>query len=321
MRKALPVLVAALGAFLFVGALVLRFYAYPTLAVAPVDQESTTRLIGRDARIFDLGTLSQITTDLTTVARTVGDVGAARTTADDVRVWVNTISTRSSDGVVRKRQVERVAFDASTGEAVNCCGDFLETEKGEPRPVEHAGLVFKFPFDTQRTSYSWWDGTLLEAVPVEYEATEQIDGLTVYRFEGDVPRTRVATHRVPASLVYVDKPGDVTAAEMYADHRTFWVEPRTGVIIDRLEKLTSTLAYRGADKLTLTKVASRYTDDTVQDNVREYGPLGMLLGLVHGLVPWTEGVVGLLLLALSAVLHVRDRPRAVAAADRVHVPA
>lgn len=321
MRRALPVLATGLGAFLLVGGVVLRFYAYPRLAVAPVDQESTTTLIGRDARIFDLATLSEITTDLTTVARTVGDVGAARSAADDVRVWVNTISTRSSDGVVRKRQVERVAFDATTGEAIDCCGDYLATEKGKPRPVEHKGLVFKFPFETQPIDYSWWDGTLLEAVPVEYEGTEEVEGLTVYRFEGDVPRTQVATRRVPASLVGVDGSGNVTAREMYANHRTFLVEPHTGVIIDRREKLTSVLAYQGADKLTLTKAATRYTDDTVDHNVTEYGGLGRLLGLVHGPVPWTSSVLGLLVLALGTFLRVRDRPRAVVAADRVGVPA
>jgi len=309
MRRGLIVLAAAVGAFLLVGAFALRFYAYPKLAVAPVAQESTTRLIGRDARIFDLATLKEISTDLTTVARTVGDVGAAEELSDDVRVWVNTSSTRSSDGVVRKRKVERVAFDATSGEAIDCCGGYLETEKGERRTIRHQGLVFKFPFETEQRAYTWWDDTLLEAVPAEFEGIETLEGLTVYRFESDIPRSRVAEHEVPGSLLEVDRRGNVMAQEMYANHRTFWVEPHTGVIIDRLEKVTSTLAYRGEDRLTLTKVATQYTDDTVQHNVETYGTLGKLLGLVRGPAPWAMGLAGLLLLALGTIFHFRDRVR------------
>jgi hypothetical protein len=310
MRRALPVLAAAVGAFLLVGAFALRFYAYPKLAVAPVAQDSTTRLIGRDARIFDLTTLKEISTDLTTVARTVGDVAAAGELSDDVRVWVNTSSTRSSDGVVRKRQVERVAFDATTGEAIDCCGDYLETEKGEPRSIRHRGLVFKFPFETEQRAYSWWDATLREAVPAEFEGIETLEGLTVYRFESDIPRSRVAAHKVPGNLVDVHRRGNVKAQEMYANHRTFWVEPHTGVIIDRREKVTSTLAYRGEDRLTLTKVATQYTDDTVTHNVEKYGTLGKLLGLVQGPVPWAMGLAGVLLLALGTIFQFRNRVRA-----------
>ena len=113
-----------------------------------------------------LDLLSEIGTDLSTVVRTVGDVAATEEEAgDNVRVWVSTVSTRSGDGVVRKRQAERVAFDATTGEAVTCCGEFLETEKGKATPVRHEGLVFKFPFETEERAYSWWDDALREAVP------------------------------------------------------------------------------------------------------------------------------------------------------------
>jgi hypothetical protein len=322
MRRALPVLAAAIGAFLLVGAFVLRFYAYPKLAVAPVDPESTTRLVGHDATILDTATLSEITTDLDTVVRTVGDVAATEKQAgDNVRVWVTTSSTRSGDGVVRKRQVERVAFDATTGEAVTCCGEYLETEKDEATPLRHEGLVFKFPFETQEKAYSWWDGTLREAVPVQYAATEKVDGLTVYRFESNIPRTQVTRREVPASLVGVDKKGNVNAEEMYANHRTFWVEPHTGVIIDRLEKQTSTIAYKGKDELTLTKVATKYTDDTVRHNVDDFGSLGRMLWLAYGPGPFTMGAAGLLLLALGTLFRERGPARARVAADPARVPA
>ena len=44
------------------------------------------------------------------------------------------------------------------------------------------GLVNKFPFDTQKQTYQYWDPTLADAVPVTYEGTTDMDGLEVYEF-------------------------------------------------------------------------------------------------------------------------------------------
>jgi hypothetical protein len=75
-RKTSVVLIA-LGAFLIVLAPMVRWYAYPRVAVAPAAQKSVTTLVGPDATIFDIATLKEITTDLTTTVRTVGDTKAA----------------------------------------------------------------------------------------------------------------------------------------------------------------------------------------------------------------------------------------------------
>ena len=145
--KKLGLVLTGLGAFMLVVALLLKVYAYPALAVAPKDQNSLTVLFGPDATIFDTRSLTEIQTDLTTRVITVGDVAAAEE-QDGVVVWLSKTSTRSADGVVRSRDVELAAFDDHTGEAVNCCGEYLEEEEGVQEPVEHQGLLSKFPFDT-----------------------------------------------------------------------------------------------------------------------------------------------------------------------------
>src|SRR4051794_35685375 len=102
------------GVFMVVLAPMARWYAYPKLAKAPQSQDSITTLVGPGATIFDISTLKEIQTDLTTKAHTVGDVKAAEEHGNNTVVWVTTSSTSSSDGQMRSREVERVAFDATS---------------------------------------------------------------------------------------------------------------------------------------------------------------------------------------------------------------
>jgi hypothetical protein len=299
-----PILVG-LGVFLFVAALMLRFYAYPELAVVPSDYDRTTVLHGEDATVFDVRSLEEITTDLTTTARTLGDVEAAEEAGDNIRVWVNTSSTADADGVVRSRSIDRVAFDGTSAEAVNCCGEFLQTVEDEQEEVEHAGLVFKFPFNTGKRSYDFWDGTLREAVRIDYVETDEIQGTTVYKFEHTIEPTVTGTLDAPASVLGEPGEGNLTADRVYSNTRTLWVEPQTGVIFDRQEVQNSTLRYAGSDRVTTTAVTISYTDETVDNYVDDYASSATLLKLVRVTGPWVLGVLGVLLVAAGVFLTLR----------------
>ena len=74
MRRLLGPILVGIGAFLVVTGVLARFYAYPALAVAPMDQNSVTELEAKGATILDLSTLKEVTTDMAVVNRTVGDV-------------------------------------------------------------------------------------------------------------------------------------------------------------------------------------------------------------------------------------------------------
>lgn len=319
MRK-LGLVLMGLGVFLLVAGPMVRFYMYPKLAVAPDDQDSITTLVGPDATIFDIATLSEITTDLTTKVATVGDVEAAEKQGDNVVVWLSTTSSRSSDGVIRSRDIELSAFDATTAEAVNCCGEYVSTEQGEEVPVEHEGLLVKFPFDAQKTSYDWWDGTLERTVPIEYVATEEVAGITTYKYEQTIPATKVGETEAPASVLGEPDDGNLTADNMYSNVRTLWAEPNTGVIIKRVEQQNSTLDYDGTTRVTTTEVTTGYDDATIQANADEYGPKGSLLHLLRAVLPWLLPVVGLLLVVLGLLLTFRGRTRASPTGDGSATP-
>ena len=304
MRK-LGLILLGLGAFFIVLAPVMRFYAYPQLAKAPQGQNSVTTLVGPDATIFDIGTLKEITTDLTTKATTVGDIDAAEKQGDNTVVWVTSSSTKSTDGVMRSRSVERMAFNATTATAVNCCGEYVSDVEDERTSVRRSGLLVKFPFETQKKTYDFWDSTLEEPVAIKYQSTSSIEGVKVYKFEQTIPPTKVGSQDLPLSLLGLTGTETVSADSMYSNTRTLWVEPHTGVIIKRQEAQDNTLDYDGESRITTTKVTTGYDDKTVKANADEYGTQGMLLGLLHSVAPWVSVALGLLCLALGFLLSRR----------------
>lgn len=306
MRK-LGVVLVGLGTFLIVMAPMLRFYAYPQLAKAPQAQNNTSTLVGPGATIFDIGTLKEITTDLTTTAKTLGDVPAAKKYGKNVVVWVTSSSTKSSDGVMRSREVERSAFEATKGTAVNCCGEFISSVAGEREPLRHRGLLVKFPFDTQKKAYDWWDGTLLKPVSIKYKSTTTVEGLRVYKFQQTIAKTKVGSQDVPLSLLGLSGSETVSADSMYSNVRTLWVEPNTGVVIKRQEAQDNTLDYNGQPRITTTKVTTGFDAKTVKQNATDYSTLGTELHLLRGILPWVSLALGITSLLCGLLMGRRRR--------------
>jgi len=305
-RKLTEPLLIGLGVFLILGAILLRFYAYPKVAVAPIDQQSVTSLEAKDATLFDAASLENITTDLSVQARTVGDVAASEKAPDGVVVWVSTNSIRSSDGTVRSRSVERAAFDDYTGEAVNCCGGFVEETEGDREEVKRKGLVFKFPFATEKKTYMFWDGTLGDAVPAKYTGTTTVNDLNVYKFQTEVPDTVVGTRDLPASVLGLPGTGNVTADTHYQDNTTMYVDPNTGAIVNRVENLKNWYAAEGKELIT-TEAELSYTKKEIAQTIDEVATKGKLLNAIHGIIPIVAGGIGLILLVLGIALSMRRR--------------
>jgi hypothetical protein len=303
MRRILGPVLVGLGCFCLAVALLVRFYAYPELAVAPVNQNSVTKLQAEDATYFNTGTLSEETTDFSVQNLTLGDAEATEEAEDGVRVWFGSTSIRAADGTIVSRSQERVAFDAHTGAAVNCCDAFTESTEGERVAANREGQVYKLPFNAQQETYQWWDGTLGEPVDMEFVEEDEVDGLDVYKFQSSVPETQVGTRTIPGSIVDSDE-ASVTADTLYENTKTLWVEPETGAIVDRNETTRTTLEYEGAT-VTATDANLEYTDETVAKNVEDLGSTSTQLSLARVTAPIALGILGLLLLGLGIVLSRR----------------
>jgi len=306
MRRSVGLVLIGLGVFLVVAAAMLRFYAYPTLAVVPKDQDSVTSLEATDATIFDVSSLEEITTDLVISSATRGDVDATDKAPDGVVVWVNATTVALPDGTIISQSTDISPMDANTAEAVNCCGAAVDVVDGQGTPIERSGLVFKFPFNTQKQTYDVWDDSTSEAVKAEYVEEDEVEGMTVYKFHTVIPETVTGTREVPASILGLDGDESVDADETYEVDRTYFVEPITGAVVNRIDDQRATLQYEGAELVT-TEGSVAYTDAEIKETIDQIDTKAKLLALIHGWGSIAVFVVGLILLALG-VLVVRRAP-------------
>jgi hypothetical protein len=310
-----------LGAFLIVLAPLLRFYAYERLAVVPLDQETTSISEGPGATIFSIAEGEEITVDLRSTRNVVGFVEASEEASEeqdqDLAVWETFVFTGpegeefSEDNPPLSATHDRVVFDRHTGEAVACCGQYTSSETDpetgeEIRDTETpiSGQYFKLPFGSEKKDYEFWDGDIYDSTPLEYQAEEEIEGLTVYRYEQVIEPTDIGDLPEGAgSLFGIDDP-DAVIDRVYSNTRTLWIEPETGVIIRGQEDQFVTAEYEGEQVATLTDVVIGYNDETITDNVDTYDGLATALKAVRLWAPIGLLVVGLLLI-VGGVLLIR----------------
>ncbi len=62
-----------------------------------------------------------------------------------------------------------------------------------PSRSSFEGLYFKFPFDTQKKTYQWWDGTLARPPRAKYVGEGTVKGMKVYKFEQVIEPIKTGT--------------------------------------------------------------------------------------------------------------------------------
>lgn len=291
MRKIISLILIGLGGFLLVAGLLTTVWAPGAAKKAPADTDSTTRLSG-PAAVVPTGA-----TDVEVRAVSVTKADSDKSDGDVV-VYANyTCLVLDNPGpdcgvegtgddadpnVISVGTPSIFATDRTTGVAVNG-GGYLP-----PGTPETQGLVNKFPFDTEKTDYEFWDGVLRDTVTAAYEGTDTVDGLATYRF-------RYVVENQPAEIAK-------EVQGTYSMDKTMWVEPTTGQIVDQTQH-----DVRSLDGKPLLDVALSFTDDQVKVNVDEAEANVSSLNLLTKTVPVVGWVGGLLLLGLGVLLLVLDR--------------
>lgn len=289
-----------------------KFYMYDQLAVVPTNNQSTSisgTPAGEDAEYIDIAAGLKITTGPLKSTRIVtGDVKASKQASKDlnrdIAVW-NTYKCTAppefdcgSSETPLSAVNSIVAFDRNTGETVNWKGTKNETSGETTSPAGFKGLYYKFPFDTQKKTYKFWDDGLGTATAAKYVGEGKVKGLKVYKFKQTIEPTKTGTIDVPGDLVG-SKEATVTADRMYVNVRSFSVEPVTGVILIGAEEQDAYLAVAGERKATATKAHLVYTDQNTTDVVDKYKPKAKLLSAVKTTVPVGGAVLGLLLIGFG----------------------
>lgn len=152
------------------------------------------------------------------------------------------------------------------------------------------GIVNKFPFDSERKNYPYWNSTLKRTVEASYEKTETIDGLKTYVYRITVPE------------------GDAEIAPgvdgRYGEETEVSVEPMSGIVVNQVTNQRRTLP----DGTPVMIVQAHFTDAQVAKSVEDAKPTVTELKLLR-LVPWVGLTVGpfAILAALLLLLLPRSR--------------
>lgn len=300
MRRTVGLIVLGLGVFLLVVAPLLKWYAAPRLLLAPLDQFSETVSEATDVTYLDIGALEVRTGRDFVATRTVrGDVAAGDGERAVYDVFVKIIDPdKPGDGEEQlvSANTDRVAFDRSTSEAINCCDENLNGD-----PTQHEGIEYKFPFNAEQKTYRYFDTSIAAATDMEFVQESELEGLTVYEFEQTIEPTKIAELDVPGDLVGSDE-GTVTVDRFYSNVRHVWVEPVSGVIVKGAENQLSTLREDGEDVLTITEVNLEFSDATVKAQAETAEEVLSQASLVTTTGPLVTAVLGLVLLALGIFL-------------------
>jgi hypothetical protein len=147
--------------------------------------------------------------------------------------------------------------------------------------------VNKWPFESEKKTYPYWDGTTGRAVPADFDGTTELNGLEVYKYHIEV----------------TDEPVTITdgVEGTYSSSKTIYVEPNTGSVVNQVEERTLTTE-EGDNFLTLNLA---FTPEEVQDSVDDASSGADTIKLLRDTVPLIGFIVGIPLLLVGLFLALR----------------
>lgn len=300
MRRA-GIVLLGLGAFLLVLGPLVRFQIGTALIAAKPNQYGVAKLEAKSAQYFSKGDLKVLTGDLDITVTTRGDVAAAsgsRVVWDEFTA-VRDVTNHKEDVSFSER---RSAFDKYTGVGMNCCGVSIDKA-----PVTLEGQIYKFPFDVEKKAYKVFNSTTGKAFEAKYVGEDQVNGLPVYKFEQDIPETKLETVTAPASVFNMPDEGDVQLDRLYTGKNTLWIEPVTGSPVKQEQQRNEVL--KSADGVERSKAfvaTATMTAATVDSLVKAASDGKSQIGLIKTTIPLVLVVLGLLLI-VGGVLMMRRR--------------
>jgi hypothetical protein len=285
-RRKLGAVLAFLGGFLVVLAVLAQVYAPGQLMKTPLDVDSTTRLSGT----------AEISGESTPVKATSITHSDTAKSDDDVIVFQNSSCLVKDEGDVGNcvsadepqerllaASVDDFATDRVSAEAVN------DPEYLPADAAPHEGLVNKWPFDAEKKTYPYWNGTVGSAVDAVYDRTETVGGVETYVY-------RVESSNVPIEIAE-GVPG------FYADRNEIYIEPLTGAMVHQVQHQERTLE----DGTPVLVLDLAFTDEQVAANGDDAKSNRDSLNLATRTVPLVGYALGIPLLMVGIALMLLSR--------------
>ncbi len=330
--------IIGLGAALLIAALLLSTYTSSRITKIPLDIDTTSISDGTGTAL-DSASLS---TDHLVVNQNVPLVSQQQISvespanADVVTLQVGS-SVRRTDKqkdsglllamvdtvTLNRKTAMAVSDDTHTGGSIQKPRSFGDENPPTAMPLRHDGLSYRFPFQTEKKTYPYFDSIAQKAFDVNYDTQEDVNGLTTYRFtqnigyNGDgklvapVPYPSLYAGaedaKVTASAAMWGVPGEpgeqVTMTRYYAAQRTFWVDPVSGTIVKETEHANHYFARDPLKpEMTLADYKATSNQDTVEAQVNAARDERDRLALWSRVLPITFTAVGLVALIGGGLL-------------------
>jgi len=224
---------------------------------------------------------------------------------------------------LNRHTAEAVSDDERPGGSVQKPRTMEDDKPSTNIALPHEGLAFRFPFDTEKKSYPFFDPIAQKPFDANYDGEDDVNGLTTYRFTQNVGYDADGKLVEPikyASLYDKNEDGEVTArAELwglpgdpyepvtmtrfYAAQRTFWVDPVTGTVVKAEEHANH---YYARDPLKPEMALADYkvtsTEQTVESQVAAARDERDRLALWSRILPISLAATGLVALIGAALL-------------------
>lgn len=327
-----------LGAALLIAALLLSTYTKGKISKIPLDIDATLVSEGTGTA-FDpaslLGERFVINEDVPVVQQKQMTVESP-SNADVVTLQVGTTLKRSDQQ--KDNGLLLAMVDTVTVNRQSALAESSETNPGgsvqKPRAIEdenpptsialpHEGLAYRFPFDTEKKTYPFFDPIAQNAYDANYAGEEDVNGLTAYKFtqnvgfdadgklvepvkfaslyDDDADSQATATARLWG--LGGDPEESITMTRYYAAQRTFWVDPVSGTIVKQTDRGYQYYA-REALKPEVTFVDYTVTtnEETVESQVAVAQDERDRVSLWGRILPITFTALGLVLLIGGALL-------------------
>ncbi|MGA9376004.1 MAG: DUF3068 domain-containing protein [Mycobacterium sp.] len=345
MNRAVALRIAAcgllgLGAALLIAALLLSTYTHGKIAKIPLDLDAdlTSEGTGTALDPASLSSPEKFVIDKNVPVALQQQLSVeAPVNAEVVTLQVGSSLRRTDkqqDKGLLLAMVDTVTLDRTSALAVSS-----DTNPGgavqKPRTIEddnpptnialpHEGLAYRFPFDTEKKTYPYFDPIAQKAFDANYDGEEDVNGLTTFRFTQNVgydadgklvepvkyaslydnDEDSEVTARASLWGVEADSPEDpITMTRYYAAQRTFWVDPVSGTIVRSKER---GFHYYARDELkpevTFVDFTVTSTEETVESQVAAARDESDRLALWSRILPITFTALGLVTLVGGVLL-------------------
>jgi hypothetical protein len=224
---------------------------------------------------------------------------------------------------LNRKTAMAVSSDNNPGGAVQKPRTIEDTKPPTNIALPHDGLAYRFPVGTEKKTYPYFDPIAQKAYDANYDGSEDVNGLTTYRFTQNVgydaqgklvePVKFASLYdnaedgQVTARASLWGLPGDpnepITMTRYYAAQRTFWVDPASGTIVKQKERANHYYA-RDALKPEVTFVDYSVTsnEQTVESQVADARNGRDRVALWSRILPITFTAMGLVALVGGALL-------------------